>query len=270
MLQNFQNNQNQTSNLNKEYSNESCVSSSESHHSTNSSDGLDSVNLEAMLSWSSETGMPQGFVQNLIANTLSYDALLSQYCLWDTENIQNLFQMSNNWLTNLIPEYDFKTSNIYNNGIWKPQPISNNSSIYVNQLVKTAIPSIETSSEKNSTQLINRKSVYESSNMGERKESEDKSSYIKAIFHITRVNKKTKKQTRVNRHRHVISHWEHVGAPYYARGMCKKCYFSKGKRKKNAYKCAHKDRSHYATGLCKLWYLKNYHKNHDRKKARDI
>lgn len=51
---------------------------------------------------------------------------------------------------------------------------------------------------------------------------DDKSTYIKAVFHITKVNRETKKLIRINKHRHVISHCEHVGAPYYARGMCKK------------------------------------------------
>ena len=110
------------------------------------------------------------------------------------------------------------------------------------------------------------KPVYSTPDMGESEKKSEKDAYIKAVFHITKVDRQTKKEKRINKHRHVISLWEHVGAQYYARGMCKKCYFSKGKRKKNATKCPHKERSHYAIGMCKLWYLKNYHKTHDRKK----
>lgn len=97
-------------------------------------------------------------------------------------------------------------------------------------------------------------------------QQEDAQDYIKTIFTITKVSRKTRKQVRISRHRHVISHCPHTTAPYYAKGMCKKCYFKQGQKKKKATRCEHKDRAHYATGLCKLCYLKEYHKTHDRKK----
>lgn len=45
---------------------------------------------------------------------------------------------------------------------------------------------------------------------------------------------------------------------YYASGMCKNCYHSKG-RNKMAEKCEHTDRKLYARGVCKACYLREYH-----------
>lgn len=47
---------------------------------------------------------------------------------------------------------------------------------------------------------------------------------------------------------------------YYANGMCKNCYHTKGRTKK-AHKCPHSDRPLYAKGICKNCYLSVYHKS---------
>ena len=96
----------------------------------------------------------------------------------------------------------------------------------------------------------------------------EKTDYIKAIFEVIKIDKKSNKQVKLTKHRHIISHWPHTTAQYYAKGMCKKCYFSRGQLKKLATRCEHKTSPHYATGMCKLCYLKNYHKTHERKRSR--
>lgn len=48
---------------------------------------------------------------------------------------------------------------------------------------------------------------------------------------------------------------EHTNQKHYAKGLCRNCYHSKG-RKKHANLCDHPERSHYAKGLCKGCYLK--------------
>lgn len=155
--------------------------------------------------------------------------------------------------------------NYVQNVVHKPVPIINEANKVLTDFNRVASWVNSCVTPSNLSQHIESKSVYAPSDMGESRPTE-KDTYVKAVFHITRIDRKTKRKQRVNKHRHVISHWEHVGAQYYARGMCKKCYFAKGKRKKNASKCQHTERSHYAIGLCKLWYLKRYHKLHDRKK----
>lgn len=60
--------------------------------------------------------------------------------------------------------------------------------------------------------------------------------------------------------RNEISKCGHAGlSSYYANGMCKNCYHSKG-RSKRAEKCEHSDRPLYAKGVCKNCYLSIYHK----------
>ena len=49
----------------------------------------------------------------------------------------------------------------------------------------------------------------------------------------------------------------HKDKPYYAKGMCRNCYHSKG-RQKQAMLCQHSQRKHYAKGMCKACYLKIY------------
>lgn len=92
---------------------------------------------------------------------------------------------------------------------------------------------------KNSTQnIIYINSSHHSgtnSKFGE-SEEDDKEEFVKAVFEVTRINKKTKKVTKRFKQRHIISHCEHIHARYYAKGMCKKCYFSKGQTKKLATK----------------------------------
>lgn len=63
----------------------------------------------------------------------------------------------------------------------------------------------------------------------------------------------------IQRHRKMISKCGHVAESYYANGMCKNCYHSKG-RTKMATKCPHSDRILYAKGVCKNCYLSSYHK----------
>ena len=60
------------------------------------------------------------------------------------------------------------------------------------------------------------------------------------------------------KHRKTITKCEHVNDQYYASGMCKNCYHSKG-RMKLATKCEHTDRKLYARGVCKACYLREYH-----------
>lgn len=87
---------------------------------------------------------------------------------------------------------------------------------------------------KNSTANDNFKNSSEnlssSNKVGESEDSE-KSDYIKVIFEITKVDRQNKKEVKLTKHRHIISHCEHTYAKYYAKGMCKKCYFSRGQTK---------------------------------------
>lgn len=73
------------------------------------------------------------------------------------------------------------------------------------------------------------------SNVGE-SQAEEKDEYIKAIFEVIKIDRKTRKTVKRSKKRHIISHCEHIYAKYYAKGMCKKCYFSKGQTKKMATK----------------------------------
>lgn len=52
----------------------------------------------------------------------------------------------------------------------------------------------------------------------------------------------------------------HTTLPFYAKGMCKNCYHSKG-RIKLADKCSHVDRANYAHGVCRNCYLSAYHRD---------
>ena len=60
------------------------------------------------------------------------------------------------------------------------------------------------------------------------------------------------------KHRNEITKCPHVDGIYYASGMCKNCYHSKG-RIKLATLCEHTDRKLYARGICKACYLREYH-----------
>ena len=51
----------------------------------------------------------------------------------------------------------------------------------------------------------------------------------------------------------------HKDRKHYAKGMCNNCYHKKG-RKKLANNCPHKDRPLYAKGKCQFCYLHFYHK----------
>ncbi len=53
----------------------------------------------------------------------------------------------------------------------------------------------------------------------------------------------------------MITKCEHVNDQYYASGMCKNCYHSRG-RIKLAELCEHRDRKLYARGVCKACYLR--------------
>lgn len=99
-------------------------------------------------------------------------------------------------------------------------------------------------------------------------ETSEQNDYAKAVFKVTKIDRKTNKEIDISKNRHMITHWNHVHAKYYAKGMWKKWYFSKGQRKKFAYEWIHSNRPLYATGMCKLWYLKEYHRTHERKRDR--
>ena len=58
--------------------------------------------------------------------------------------------------------------------------------------------------------------------------------------------------------RNQITRCQHTSAKYYAAGMCKNCYHSKG-RNRLATACEHKTRKLYARGVCKACYLREYH-----------
>mmetsp|Transcript_25075 Transcript_25075/g.28824 ORF Transcript_25075/g.28824 Transcript_25075/m.28824 type:complete len:108 (+) Transcript_25075:366-689(+) len=88
-----------------------------------------------------------------------------------------------------------------------------NASILLNRISKnlnrlnsqTEVPShCEPSRKKERNR--NEKSFCETTNLGEQTSMDEKKTYVKAVFHITRVNKKTQSQVRINKHRHVISH----------------------------------------------------------------
>ena len=60
----------------------------------------------------------------------------------------------------------------------------------------------------------------------------------------------------------------HINLDFYAKGMCKNCYHSRG-REKPADKCPHVDRANYAHGICKNCYLSAYHRHRRAKKRAD-
>lgn len=199
--------------------------------------------------------------------------LMKNYCLCDLKSLPSLvpnkmptnqINFSNNIVTTVN---DF--SNQGENHLFRPAPIINDVSLMLNKLNKVKEWGPASNMTSDVPQHIHEKLVHSQQDLGDLPTQSDKNSYVKAVFHITRIDRETQEKRRLNKHRHVISHWEHVGAQYYARGMWKKWYFSKGQRKKNAEKCEHTNRSHYAIGLCKLCYLKHYHKMNDRKKKTD-
>lgn len=260
----------------KKNSFDSVISNQDSGHSTSSSEYSDYAHLEHKtfdIKLLPDTVVCAGLMA--LGQLQNFDALnLNDYCLWGLPDLTGLNQNQGLnplllSITNSIPANNVNVIKSASDRLYKPVPILNDVNNVLNSINKASVSSSMSLTQSNSAQQFEAKSVYSQADMGENSQSSHKSSYIKAVFHITRVNKKTKRSKRINKHRHVISHWEHVGAQYYARGMCKKWYFSKGQRKKNAYKWKHTDRSHYATGLCKLCYLKNYHKTHDRKKKLD-
>jgi hypothetical protein len=55
----------------------------------------------------------------------------------------------------------------------------------------------------------------------------------------------------------VVTKCEHTSATYYAQGLCRNCYHSKG-RNKLATECEHTDRKLYARGICKACYLRTF------------
>jgi hypothetical protein len=70
---------------------------------------------------------------------------------------------------------------------------------------------------------------------------------------MTKLTKKV-----VVKHRKEITKCPHKEQDYYASGMCRNCYHSKG-RNKTATLCEHTDRKLYAKGVCKACYLRDYH-----------
>lgn len=67
-----------------------------------------------------------------------------------------------------------------------------------------------------------------------------------------------KNQTKSKRQRMEI-HCPHKDKPHYAKGMCNNCYHSRG-RSKLSWKCSHKTKAHYAKGLCQSCYQKRFQK----------
>eukprot|EP00742_Colponemidia_sp_Colp-10_P001222 GILJ01001315.1.p1 GENE.GILJ01001315.1~~GILJ01001315.1.p1 ORF type:complete len:842 (+),score=144.64 GILJ01001315.1:194-2719(+) len=61
------------------------------------------------------------------------------------------------------------------------------------------------------------------------------------------------------RRRREITNCPHKDRKHYAKGMCNNCYHRSG-RQKPAWLCPHTDRLHYARGKCQLCYLNFYHK----------
>ena len=57
-----------------------------------------------------------------------------------------------------------------------------------------------------------------------------------------------------------VTRCEHTDANYYAQGLCRNCYHSKG-RLKLATDCEHSDRKLYARGVCKACYLRLFQYN---------
>ena len=82
----------------------------------------------------------------------------------------------------------------------------------------------------------------------------------KIIFKVIKVDRLTKKEVVLTKHRRIVSKCPHKHAPYYAKGMCRNCYHSKGRNKK-ATKCGHEARAMYAKGICRACYLRRYHKS---------
>ena len=50
----------------------------------------------------------------------------------------------------------------------------------------------------------------------------------------------------------------HKDKKHYAKGMCHNCYHRKGKTKK-AFACGHPHKSHYSAGMCQNCYLAKYY-----------
>ena len=99
-------------------------------------------------------------------------------------------------------------------------------------------------------------------------ETSEQNDYAKTIFKVTKIDRKTNQEIKISKNRRMITHWNHIHAKYYAKGMWKRWYFSRGQTKKLAYEWIHTNRPLYATGMCKLWYLKEYHRTHERKRDR--
>jgi len=91
-------------------------------------------------------------------------------------------------------------------------------------------------------------------------QSEQKEPEDDLVLDIPPAERARKGKTVEKKHRKRIDKCPHQMAAYYANGMCKNCYHSKG-RKKMASQCGHGDRLLYAKGQCKNCYLSSYHKN---------
>ena len=60
------------------------------------------------------------------------------------------------------------------------------------------------------------------------------------------------------RQRKKIMLCSHKDKKHYAKGMCHNCYHRKGKTKK-AYACGHPHKAHYSAGMCQNCYLAKYY-----------
>jgi len=66
----------------------------------------------------------------------------------------------------------------------------------------------------------------------------------------------------------VVTECEHKDRKHYAKGLCSSCYH-KGGRTKKAWNCEHKDRIHYAKGCCQDCYI-SFHSKRGKKKLRKV
>lgn len=65
------------------------------------------------------------------------------------------------------------------------------------------------------------------------------------------------KSKQIKKEKGKVTSCEHVEAEFYAHGLCRNCYHTKG-RQKMASECQHKDRKLYARNVCKACYLKAF------------
>ena len=78
-----------------------------------------------------------------------------------------------------------------------------------------------------------------------------------------------RKEKTINRKTKVITNCEHKDRKHYAKGLCSSCYH-KGGRTKKAWSCEHTNRVHYAKGCCQDCYISVHSRRGKKKMARLI